>query len=446
MFRNRAFQIAVMSVLFAGLMVAFTVAAPDDAPATTPATTSGAATTATTAESAAAAPANAAPAKLAEITPDAKPLLEKLATAYKDLKALTLAGTLGGDFNVDGQKSNEKIEMTGSFAAPNLFRHAMKDDLLAGSTGEQLFIYEGGRKLYRAVEAKKERTPTTELPPPFDRVLLDQNLSLALALSSDPAGDLAKLYAKIGKAADVTIDGKAHAALELSNEHETVTLALDPQTNLVRRASFDIAKSLKKRGAQDVAKAVLTMDYVTSTAGGDAKPEQFAWTPPAGARDVATIQAGGETEMAAVAMVGKPAPDFKLKDVNGKDVTLADLRGDVLVFDFWATWCPPCVAAMPGLNELAAAKKEQGLKVVALNQDEPQDLVQGFVNSRKLDNLIVLLDAGGKVATDYMATDVLPTTMVIGRDGTVRKVITTFGPEGEKDLRAAVDEALRASK
>jgi peroxiredoxin len=150
--------------------------------------------------------------------------------------------------------------------------------------------------------------------------------------------------------------------------------------------------------------------------------------------------------MPALAMVGKPAPDFTLKDINGKDVKLADLKGNVLVFDFWATWCPPCVAAMPGLNELAADMKDRGVKVVAINADEEKDLVQGFINSRKLNNLVVLLDPGTKVGEQYLATELLPTTMVIGKDGTVRKVITTLGSQGEKDLRAAVEDALRATK
>jgi peroxiredoxin len=433
MLRNRAFQIAVMSVLFASVMIGFSVATAEDTPSTTKSTTT------TTAAS--------EPTKPAEIAPDAAPLLEKLSTAYKNLKSLDLTGTLGGDFDVDGEKRAEKVEINASFAAPNQFRHAIKDELLVGSTGDQLFVFEPRVKLYRTSDAKKDRVSLADMPAPFDQILLDQNLSLAMAMSNDPAGDLGKLYQKIAKAADITIDGKAHPALALTNDHETLTLALDPQTSLVRRASFDIAKVLKKRGAQDVAKAVLTMDYPTSTPGATTKPEQFAWVPPSGARDAATIQSGpGDIEVPAVAMSGKPAPDFTLKDINGKDVKLSDLKGSVIVFDFWATWCPPCVRAMPGLNELAGEFKDEGLKIVGINQDEDKDLVQGFINSRKLNNLIILLDPGTKISTQYMATEPLPTTMVIGKDGTVRKVLTTFGPEGERDLKAAVHEALQASK
>jgi peroxiredoxin len=436
MLRNRAFQIVVLTVLITSVMLGISVATADDTP---PATTSAAVTQS--------AREDAAPAKPAEIAPDAAPLLQKVSDAYKNLKSLALAGTLTGEFDVDGQKASEKIQMTASFAAPNQFRHAMKDDLLVGNTGEQMFLFEGGRKLYKTVEAKKEKTSLTELPDPFDRILLDQNLSLALALSSDAAADLGKLYTKIAKSpADVTIDGTAYPALVLSNDHETLTLALDSQTSLVRRATFDIANALKKRGAQDVAKAVLTMDYGTTTPGAETKAEQFAWAPPPGARDVATVATQGEADLPALAMVGKPAPDFALKDLNGKDVKLADLKGKVWVLDYWATWCPPCVAAMPSLNELAGEFKEQGVKVVAMNADEEKDLVAGFINSRKLNNLVVLLDPDGKVGEQYMANELLPTTMVIGKDGTIRKVITTGGSQAEKDLKAAIHEALRASK
>ena len=438
MLRNRAFQIVVLTVLITSVMLGISVATADDAsPATTAATT-----TTTTAQAR-----GEATTRPAEINPTAAPLLQKLADAYKNLKSLALAGTLTGEFDVDGQKANEKIEMTASYAAPTQFRHAMKDDLIVGNTGEQLFLFEGGRKLYKTSEAKKEKTSVTEMPDPFDRILLDQNFSLALALSSDPAADIGKLYQKIDKApADVTIDGKAYPALVLSNENETVTLALDPQTSLVRRATFDIAKALKKRGAQDVAKAQLTMDYATTTPGVETKAEQFAWAPPPGARDVATVAAEGEANLPALAMVGKPAPDFALKDLAGKDVKLADLKGNVWVLDYWATWCPPCVAAMPFLNEFAGEMKEQGVKVVAMNADEEKDLVAGFINSRNLNNLVVLLDPETKVGAQYMANELLPTTMVIGKDGTIRKVITTGGSQAEKDLKAAVQEALRATK
>jgi peroxiredoxin len=441
MLRNRAFQITVLTVLITSVMLGISVATADDAsPATASATTS----TTTTTQSVRG---DAAPAKPADIAPDAAPLLQKVSDAYKNLKSVALAGTLTGEFDVDGQKANEKIDLTASFAAPNRFRHAMKDDLLVGNTGEQMFLFEGGRKLYRMTEAKKEKTSVTELPDPFDRILLDQNLSLALAVSNDPAADLGKLYTKIAKSpADITIDGKAYPALLLTNDHETLTLALDPQTSLVRRATFDIAKAMKKRGAQDVAKAVLTMDYGTTTPGVETKAEQFAWAPPPGARDVATVQTPGEGDLPALAMVGKPAPDFSLKDLNGKEVKLTDLKGNVWVLDYWATWCPPCVAAMPSLNELAGDMKQQGVKVVAMNADEEKDLVAGFINSRKLNNLIVLLDPESKVGEQYKANELLPTTMVIGKDGTIRKVITTGGSQTEKDLKAAIQDALRASK
>src|SRR5262245_44472176 len=111
MFRNRAFQIVIMTVLFTAVMVGFQFATADDKPATTSSST-------TTKQSV------AATTKPADIAPDAKPLLEKLSAAYKNLKSLELNGTLAGDFEVDGQKSNEKVDVTASYAAPNQFRHA----------------------------------------------------------------------------------------------------------------------------------------------------------------------------------------------------------------------------------------------------------------------------------------------------------------------------------
>jgi thiol-disulfide isomerase/thioredoxin/outer membrane lipoprotein-sorting protein len=435
-----AVLIPILSVVFVAGMVAFSIA--EDTPATTRETTA----PATTAPDGAKEPELLATTKPAEVSAAAAPLLDQLGAAYKKLTSLELAGTLGGEFDVDGQKDNQKVEVTSSFAAPNKFRHALKDELIVGSTGEQLFIYESAPKVYKTVDTKPQRVRARDLPEPFGQILTSQSVSLALAMSSDPAAEIKSLYQKIDKAADVTIDGKAYPALAVSNPNESAVIAIDPQTNLLRRVTFDVANMVRKRGAQDVKTATLTMDYPTSKTDATVKPEQFAWAPPPGARDVAELQSG-DVEFPSLALVGKPAPDFKLKDINDKDVSLAELKGNVLVFDFWATWCPPCVAAMPHLNELAGEMKDKGVKVVAINAaDEEKELVQGFMNSRKLDNLVTLMDPASTVAKQYMATSPLPTTMVIGKDGMIRKVITTLGPEGERDLRAAIDEALNASK
>src|SRR6266567_6324367 len=78
------------------------------------------------------------------------------------------------------------------------------------------------------------------------------------------------------------------------------------------------------------------------------------------------------------ALVGKQAPDFALKTLDDKDVKLSDLKGNVVVLDFWATWCPPCRKSLPHLNKVANDKElaDKGLKVFAVNCRETKDKVK----------------------------------------------------------------------
>ena len=82
------------------------------------------------------------------------------------------------------------------------------------------------------------------------------------------------------------------------------------------------------------------------------------------------IKAHFEKRLARLDMIGKPAPDIEGKDVDGKPVRLADLKGKVVLVDFWATWCPPCVASFPTLRQLAREYKDRGFAILGVNLDD----------------------------------------------------------------------------
>ncbi len=120
------------------------------------------------------------------------------------------------------------------------------------------------------------------------------------------------------------------------------------------------------------------------------------------------------------------APDFTLDRLGGGTVTLSDLRGHVVVLDFWATWCTPCIESMPYLQSLNDRYSEQGVVVLAINQEESRSTVDRFINGRGY-TFTVLLDTDGAVARDYGVWGI-PYTVVVDQSGMPHTVWA--GPEG----------------
>jgi peroxiredoxin len=118
---------------------------------------------------------------------------------------------------------------------------------------------------------------------------------------------------------------------------------------------------------------------------------------------------------------GFPAPEFALVGMDGQTVRLADLKGQPVVLNFWATWCPPCQAEMPALQALTDAYAGRGVTVLGVNQAEGADQVRGFLQSKGID-FPVVLDADAGVSQAYRVRS-LPTTFFIDREGVIDEIV-----------------------
>jgi peroxiredoxin len=117
-------------------------------------------------------------------------------------------------------------------------------------------------------------------------------------------------------------------------------------------------------------------------------------------------------------LVGKPAPDFTLKDTDGNSVKLSDLKGSVVVLDFWATWCGPCKQSLPLLNKVYDQHKAKGLKVYTVDLKEAVDLVKTTMKDRGY-TMPCLLDTDAAVAKLYKVSGI-PSTFLVGADGNIK--------------------------
>lgn len=115
---------------------------------------------------------------------------------------------------------------------------------------------------------------------------------------------------------------------------------------------------------------------------------------------------------------GGPAPALELKDLQGRSHQLSHYRGRVVVLNFWATWCAPCVNEMPSLGRLSRKLDGERFTLLAVNFGEGEKRVQAFLDKLGL-KLTVLLDRDTQASRNWVKKG-LPTTFVIGPDGTIR--------------------------
>lgn len=139
---------------------------------------------------------------------------------------------------------------------------------------------------------------------------------------------------------------------------------------------------------------------------------------------------------------GKTAPDFKLETLSGETVKLSDYRGQVVLINFWASWCPPCKAEMPHMEEFYKENKEKQFTILAVNltnMDRGMDEIQSFVNDYGL-TFPILLDQDGKTGTEYQA-HAIPTSYIVDQKGVIIHKIT--GPMSKDMMNDMVSSLIK---
>lgn len=149
--------------------------------------------------------------------------------------------------------------------------------------------------------------------------------------------------------------------------------------------------------------------------------------------------ASARSDRAPLPQTGFAAPDFTLETLNGQTVSLLSLRGQAVLINFWATWCPPCRAEMPAIQQVYDRYRDRGFTVLAVNLQESDAQVAAFAEQLGL-TFPIPMDRSGSVFAQYRVR-ALPSTFFIDKRGIIQNV-TVGGPMAEAFIESHVADLL----
>jgi peroxiredoxin len=132
------------------------------------------------------------------------------------------------------------------------------------------------------------------------------------------------------------------------------------------------------------------------------------------------------------------APDFTLRTLDGQEITLSQLRGKIVLLDFWATWCGPCRESIPHFVQIYKTNRENGFEMIGLSVDKGDEgVVRRFIESMEIPYLIVI--APEEVVRNYKVT-AIPTTFLIDKEGKIRERIMGFNSTIAQEMTAKLKD------
>ena len=139
--------------------------------------------------------------------------------------------------------------------------------------------------------------------------------------------------------------------------------------------------------------------------------------------------------------MNKPAADFTLKSLSGKNLKLSEYAGNVVLLNFWASWCAPCRQEMPLLNDLHNKYEKLGFVILGVNVEEQTGKARSYIADRPVD-FPILFDDQNTVSKQYNVI-AMPTTVMIDRNGNIRYLHQGYKPGDEKKYKKMIKKLIR---
>ena len=339
----------------------------------------------------------------------AKILLKKVAETYRSLSAARFESEQLVE-HIDRQSTRQRTFSTSVISRPG------KERVETTGSGEPRVIISNGETLWTFFPESNEFTATPAGKHGISRsgvgdyTLLDQIREPARITGLGRVADTDCTMVTLGR-----------------DDNHTRTVWIDLETNFIRK---DERRDISPTSEGKYSRSSVTTFFVARTVDNlDATLFSF---------DPAKIHAKDRQELrgnAPVTSIGTLAPEFTLRNLEGKEVRLSDLRGKVVVLDFWATWCPPCRSAMPAIELLHRQLKDKGLVVLGIDDEdsvEQSAFLRNFGYS-----FSSLVDPAKKIGNLYNVGGI-PRTIIIDEEGKIRTYVV--GESSYESLWAALHD------
>jgi len=389
------------------------------------------------------------------IPPEVKAILNDVADYYTSLDRLKMEASL--TIRMTGAGLDRKIEQDMALTAqkPNKLLLNIERGVLGGratADGKFLYTFFPDQSAYLKEKAPQDFAGVTGIPA---LVMLYSRTGappvLLSLLSPDPYRALTKGLTEASYAGAEKLHGHSCNHLTLKQDRFDWDLWIRKgDTPVVEKVKTDLTRAYQQasQGQKSLEglEAYSTVELSNWTADPEVAEDTFQFTPPEEATEYSSLiemlrskrsESGGQSSR----LLGDEAPDFTAELLKGEEITLSEHEGsEVVVLDFWATWCPPCKKAMPHLEAISEDYSDKSVAVYAVNQKESKKKIRRFLDQQDL-SLTVVLDKQSRIARDYNVRSI-PHTVLIGKQGTVQATHSVYKPNMEKVLSRQIDTLL----
>ncbi len=397
------------------------------------------------------------PSVSAKVDPKAKKVIDAWGKYFSGLRGFTFASDVAIQFEQQGQKQNRNFTLKLSAERPNKLAYSAEASVQAGATvvcdGNELAMSVKGFPRYGVERAPETWTEILQNQLILGSLSIGNGAVVTVAmLSDDPAKTLLEKTTEVKYGGTVALDGtKCHLIQAIGDELDWQLWIEAGDKPLVRQFVPDLAKTFTKMAQGSKAKAQLDGVKITNTMtfkDWEVNPkfpaDEFVFHAPEGVEKVDSLMeivSGGRDERGPHPLVGEVAPEVKLDLLDGGSFDLAEQKGkNVVILDFWATWCGPCRQAMPVIEKVADKYKDKGVMLVAVNLEEGAEEIQKFLEDSEL-KVTIALDKDGAVGRAFGA-EAIPQTVLVGKDGSVQVVVVGTSPNLEAQLTKNLESLL----